>query len=114
MLGDYPEMGIEIAREKTWHIRIKAAGVGKKGRGEISLIELIDKYDKLAPKPSTWPKMKITLLHVFRPYCALSVTELRSNDFQNYIVSYPAQLIIRRGLSMLRTILPWGEDNGFY
>ncbi len=114
-LGNYPQVSIQKARAEAWTVRKAFGGITTKRRGKkISLIELIDKYDASAPNMNQWPRKKVTLLHIFRPYCSLSVTQLSSDNFRKYVALYPAQGAMRGALTLLGAILRWGEENGLF
>ena len=114
-LGTYPQISVEKAREIAWRFRKKIAKIETKGRSEkIRLIELLEKYDQFGPKRSYWSAEKTKLIYVFRPFCPRKVTDLTSGEFEEFVASYPAQGSMRRGLSLLRTVLRWGKENGFY
>jgi hypothetical protein len=113
-LGTYPKVGVDQARNRAHKLRLKVKAITPaqkpkaKHRG-ITVEQLILLYEGSCPTSTHWGRQKASLLYALEPFLYHKWDNINLKQLQSYIDAYPSR---GRAISLLRTIVKWGENNG--
>jgi hypothetical protein len=114
LLGRYPRMSIEKARQRAWdsRIEVKTAQIPRVRSTSPTLKSLVLRYEKHNPTPRDWGRLKNRLLVAFQAYLLLPLASIDWRELQAHVDGYPAPRMMRDSLSVINRILAWAEQQG--
>lgn len=114
LLGRYPRMGVEEAREKAWKLRLQVKGIAKPRRSthNITLEKLVILYENSHATSVSWGRQKDRIVYALEPFAFRPWATINPKELQEYIDSYPSPGSMEKVVQAVKAIVVWGQKSG--
>jgi hypothetical protein len=112
-LGNYPNIGVDRAREDAWKFRLKLKGIQRsKSTRTITLERLFLLYESSNETSANWGRLKAKVIYALRPFVFRPWASVDSKKLQAYIDGYESPGNMRALVSTINKVIVWGGENG--